>query len=357
MTDKRSKSGTVPSRPSSPRFRKTGSKTRSLGTVTDFFRIDARRTAVFCVTLALALTAGWFTYQHVFKSRSAFMGHDTAASPNTAIRVVFCGLMVQDYVSGLAPEVLRVIPAMPRLNSLAPRPRRMDWLHHLPLEFAFLFSQDLPGRLNAQLYIREDKEGPNFAEVINDSEFFYATRPITWDSSRVHRNEEDALLAQGTISIREEDAADAERFWPTFTPPVSLPLSGEHFFEASADNRSGAIFEWHSAVAGAHPNMHIAAFDALLDAWPGVEELRLTADLAGDNLIEIETVLALVPGGGAVSLEKALQVALAAFADALRIEPGLTLEWRLSPTPGELTIDASLSGFDPLLRRALSPEF
>lgn len=333
------------------------SKTRSLGTVPDFFRIDLRRAAVFSVTLAFALTAGWFAYQHFLRGPAANLGHEAAASPNTAIRVVFCGAQVQDYVSGLAPEVLRVIPAMPRLNSLAPRARRMDWLHHLPLEFAFLFSQDIPGRLDTLLYIREDSEGPNFPEVINDSEFFYVTRPITWDSSRVRRVEGNALLAQGGIPIRDGDADAAERFWPAFTPPVPLPLSGTHFFEVSADNRSGALYELHTAVLSAHPNMHVLAFDALIDAWAGVEELRLTADLAGDNLIEFDATVATARGATAASLEQPLQDALAAFADALRVEPGLTLEWNLSPTPGEMQIEATLSGFDPLLRRALSPEF
>ena len=317
--------------------------------------IEPRKAAVSTITLLVALTAGYFVYSRYFGVQAGPVGHEALASPNTAVRIMFRGPYIQDYVSRIAPDVLKVVPAIPRLNSLAPRSRRLDWVHYLPTEFAFLISQNTAENLDVLLYIGENEDGPDFAGVINDSEFFWSTSPITWRGTRVRHHEDGGLVALGAISLPDRILDESAASWPVYTPPVPLPLSGAHFFEATADNRAGAVFELHGAVDGAVASPLLAPFQPMLSLWPLIETCRVTGDLAGDDLFEITAGLTCADVNSHPAIFAALEAALGGLQTALSAHEHLKLTWRMEESGADISVNAALTGFEAPLRRTLNP--
>lgn len=319
--------------------------------------VQLRRVYSVAVLAAAAVVAGWLTWRSVFYRDTTTLSHEAFVTANTAARIVFCPGHVQDYVSRLAPEVLRIVPAVPRLSSLAPRAKRLDWVHYLPIEFTFLVSQEAAGRLDIVLFAKENTEGPDFLDVLNDSDFFAATYPVSWLQSHATREGSDALRAAGTIYLPEAVAAHGMELWPDYHPTRAGAASGAHFLEIVADNRNGVLYELHGAVAATRADEGVAALDPLLEVWPAVESFQFTADLAGDNAIRMSARITCNDNTEASDLERVRERLMAAgdaLAEVLRSGPGFAFEYELQTLDERMEARMTLSGFEPLLRSALS---
>ncbi len=319
--------------------------------------MEARKVYTAAVLAAAAIAAAWLTYRTVFHRGTTALSHEAFVTANTAARIVFCPGHVQGYVSRLAPEVLRIVPAVPRLSSVAPRSKRLDWLHYLPVEFTFLVSQDAAGQLDFVLFSRENPEGPDFLDVINDSDFFAATYPVQWAQPRAAREGNDALRAAGVVYLPDAVAERSMQLWPDYRSARVDAASGAHFLEIVTDNRNGILYELHGAIAAMRGDAGVTALEPLLEVWPAVASLQFTADLAGDNAIGMSAVLVCQPGSGASGLSRISERLMAAgdaIAGVLRSDPGLDFVHEVQTSGQRIEAHMTLSGFEPMLRAALS---
>jgi len=319
--------------------------------------VQLRKAYTVGVVVLAAMVAGWLTYRSVFHRGTTALNHEAFVTPNTAARIVCCPERVQSYVSRLAPEVLRVIPAMPRLSSVAPRSQRLDWVHYLPVEFTFLVHQNTVGLLDVLLFAKENPDGPNFAGVLNDSDFFKAAYPVIWQPPRAVRGAAGAMTAEGFVRIADHVASGAMAHWPDYHPVSAVAATGAHLLEISADNRNGVLYELHGAISGSHMSAGMTALDPLIEVWPGVASLRFTADLASDDAIRMSLVLDCRDTSTTADIDRLaglLAMAGDALARALRSEIGLEFVYTIEAGPARITAKMALSGFEPLLRKALA---
>lgn len=322
--------------------------------------LDKSRKITAGIVVAAAVAAAVLTWL-ALRPAPTPLAHAAHLTPNTAMRVVFCPARAQTYVSKLAPGVLKAVPGIPRLSSAQPRTGRLDWIHYLPHEMAFLFSQDQPEAVTLALFVRENQEGPDFAPIVNDSPFFAYLHPLRWTPPRLRADGAAGLIAQGALPLPGAVRTAAERVWPAFQTPATHAPTGNHLLEITADNRNGVLYEVHGAIDGAHPASNgMAALSPLLDAWPAVERLHAAAGLTGEDLVEMNlefTLRAGLPPEARHTVESLVEDAAAAMADHLRAAHGFLFEWTVTPVDGAVACACRLSRFEEPLRRALNPRF
>jgi hypothetical protein len=322
-------------------------------------QLDKSRRITAGIVAAAALAAVVLTWL-ALRPAPTSLAHNAHLTPNTAMRAVFCPARVQPYVSRLAPGVLKAVPGIPRLSSAQPRTGRLDWIHYLPHEMTFLFSQDQPDDVTLTLFVRENIDGPDFARIVNDSPFFHYLFPLRWTPPRL-RADGAGLAARGAQPLPDSVRTAAGDIWPAFQPPATRAPSGTHLLEITADNCNGVLLEVHGAIDRAHPaSSGVGALAPLLDAWPGVERLHVTADLVGDDRLDMRLEFILRPDlapDRRHTVESLIEDAAAAMSGHLRAAHGFLLEWTVSAGGRQLECACRLTGFEGPLRAALNPRF
>lgn len=323
-------------------------------------QIEPKHVILAGIIAAAALLAGGLTW-YALRGEHVVMRHETYVNEATVIRAVWCPPRVQHYVSRFVPAAFELVPAVPRLSSAQARTGRLDWLHHLPLEFTFLFAQTSPLAHEVTLFAQANPDGPAFAPIINDSGFFYFLNAIQWTPPRLSNGPAGYLVAHGPMPVPQHTQDAVGPIWPGFQPPDTPTPSGDHFFEFVADNSNGALAELHGALDTAHSYAAgLAALQALYELWPHTSRLHFIADLAGDDHIQMRASVFLMSPrdpGQAMAPRAALEAAGEAMAAHLQSVHGFSLEQAVRESGDMLSADYHLRGFQPLLERAFNPRF
>jgi hypothetical protein len=138
--------------------------------------------------------------------------------------------------------------------------------------------------------------------------------------------------------------------------PARIPeVEGDHFLEIAADNGNGALMEIHGALAAAYgPRGGPELQQALVTAWPAIDNLHLSADLEEDDRLAFTLRVQTVREDARDSVQAAATQFAAEVEAWLRDEEGFSfsgeMAWRDTYT---LTGHYRLTGFEPALRRAL----
>lgn len=302
-----------------------------------------------------ALLGLWLAWR-AFLGNVTELRHEAFITPNSSIRLVLCGAPVQGYVSDLAPQVLKLVPGLPRLSSMAPPTQRLDWLHYLPIEFTFIIDQSAYEQLDVTLFVRENEEGPDFAEVLNDSAFLYGARPVSWESGRIRRTGEGPLVATGEMPLSGATQEAVDEWWPAYAPAALGMVSGAHFLELAADNRNGALFAVHNTLSEYSAEPVIRALDPLLDVWRLVEELHFTGDLDGDNrfVLQMSVICGNTEADAAGVFNNALSAAVDAMNGAIPESWATTVTASVEISGNRLETRLTWTGFEPRLRDIFS---
>lgn len=315
----------------------------------DRTRIQA---ALLVVPLVLALGAGLYYYFFVRPTYGVF--HEPWMVQDTAVRAVLKPVLVQSYVSSLAPAGSSLIPGIPKVSSLQRTPFRTEWIHKMPFEFTFLFDQRSPDQMGVLLYVREHPASESFDGLVNDSGFFYALHPIRWERTRMARESGGHLLASGVLPIPAETRDAVSRSWPNYAPLDASPVTGRHFIEIAVNNQNGALMEMHGALMRAvTPWADAAMQQAMYAAWPAIESAVLTADLEGDDNLVFQIEIRCLESGSSDAVEEVFTQSVRAIREYLESRYGFRLSGFAETEGAFVRGDYALSGFEPLLRRAL----
>lgn len=305
------------------------------------------------VPLALCIAAG--SYYYFFLRPRTGVTHEAFLVPDTAVRAVMKPVLVQDYVSSLAPAGTRFVKGVPKFSSLQQFSFRTEWIHKMPFEFTFLLDQRSPDFLGVILYVQEHPAAEAFDDLVNDSGFFRALYPVQWESSRMLRQGENHLLAMATLPIPPVTRDGVSRSFPdymSFDPPE---VTGSHFAEIAINNQNGALMELQGALPGLVGVLNNPALEAQIsDFWPKVAGVYFTADLEEPNRVSMILDVTLTDPGAANEATALLDAAAAAVADYLNSRFGFSFGGTARPDGADgISGTYLLSGFETRLRNAL----
>ncbi len=316
--------------------------------------IDKTRLQATLVAIPILVVAAAGLYYYFFVLPTYGVFHEEWLARDTAVRAVVKPVLVQSYVSSLAPTGSKFVPGVPKVSSLQQFAFRTEWIHKMPFEFTFLFDQRSPDHFGVVLFVRERPAAEAFDSLVNDTGFFRALHPIRWEQPRITRQGAGRLIASGTLPIPPSNRDAVSSHWPEYHPIETLPVTGRHFIEIVVNNRNGALVELQGALSRAVHGWADAALEReLYRLWPDVEETRLTANLVGaDQLrfsVEVQCATATSAGEAAALMDAAAE----AIRRYLSSRFGFTLEGAADSSGVQARGDYVLSGFEARLRRAL----
>jgi hypothetical protein len=290
------------------------------------------------------------------------LSHENVASGNTVLRVVFkpdtlTSLLEQLIMPGATPPLLARLGYTP--HTLLPMV--------LPRELAVLAAPDLAAnKLNLTLFVNERRGGPAFLDAINKGSFTGGKKPlesfplIKWAPESASLTQRGDFEIKGEMAIPDTVEAAILKSWKP-TPPVEpLRIEGNHHLEAVMDNRNGNILAFYAAFMAAQGQDWEAALKSgpagpmVEGNLPDILDVRATADLIDfdDANINLRIDATAEKGPG---LEFMIKVIWPNIVDALA-KNGLTVKgdpaW--DTQKGALIIDLNVSGFKPMLEKALN---
>lgn len=314
--------------------------------------LDRTKLQIVLVGVPLAFLLAGGSYYYFFVLPRHGVSHEDLLLPDTAVRAVVKPVLVQEYVSSLAPVGTRFIKGVPKVSSLQQFSFRTEWIHKMPFEFTFLLDQRSPDFLGVILYVQEHPAAESFEDLVNNGAFFQALYPIQWQSERMTSHGQNRLTAMGTLPIPERTRNTVSEAFPDYIPLDTPPVTGRHFVEIAVNNRNGALMELQGALSGLVGVLEDPALeDWLFRFWPSVESARFLADLNGADRMDMR--LEVVCRDAREAAEIIQQTATDAHA-YLERRFGFTLEGTAhqensTTAQGEY----ALSGFENRLRRAL----
>lgn len=305
------------------------------------------------VPLVLCIAAG--SYYYFFIRPRTGVTHEAFLVPDTAVRAVLKPVLVQDYVSSLAPTATRFVKGVPKFSSLQQFSFRTEWIHKMPFEFTFLLDQRSPDFLGVILYVQEHPAAEAFDDLVNDSGFFRALYPIQWESSRMLRQGENHLLAMATLPIPSAARDGVSRSFPDYVPFDPPEVTGSHFAEIAINNQNGALMELQGALPGLVGVLNNPALETKSNAfWPKVAGVYFTADLEEPNRVSMTLEVTLTDPGAVNETATLLDEAAAGVADYLSSRFGFSFGGTARPDGADVISGTYLlTGFETRLRSAL----
>ncbi|HDP34268.1 MAG TPA: hypothetical protein ENN29_04060 [Candidatus Hydrogenedentes bacterium] len=280
--------------------------------------------------------------------------HESLMENDTAVRVVLKPVLVQSYVSSLAPTGSKFIKGVPKVSSLQQFAFRTEWIHKMPFEFSFLLDQRSPEHFGVLFFVREHPTSESFADLVNDSGFFNALYPLRWEQQRVSRQSAAQLAARATLPIPETIRGEVSKAWPNYAPIDAPPVTGRHFIEVAVNNRNGALMELHGALARAVAPWADGNLERrMLQLWPVIEEARLVGNLAANNRLVFKGEVLCRNAVEAGDVRRLAENAGAAIGEYLRSTHGFHLTGGVEVSGSSAQAEYVLTGFEPQLRRAL----
>ncbi len=289
------------------------------------------------------------------------ISHETVATGNTVLRVVF-------KPETISPLLAQLIPAEQIPPSLAKMGYAPDkWLPYiLPREGAILAAPDMANnKLNLTFFVNEKRGGPFIVDLLNNRTDIKAQNPlnnipgVTWDGQGATLAERGALELRGSMAIPDTVEPAILKSWKP-TPPVEpLRIEGAHTLEAVMDNRNGNILAVYGALMAAQgrdwevllkdPNVGAMVSGVL----PDILDIRAAADLIDFDTatvnLRVDATAEKGPG-----LEFMVKMVWPNVLEAAA-QQGITVKgeplW--DQQKGALLIDLTLSGFRPALERAV----
>lgn len=317
--------------------------------------IDKTRLQALIVGVPLILCIAAASYYYFFLRPRTGVTHEAFLVPDTAVRAVLKPVLVQDYVSSLAPAGTRFVKGVPKFTSLQQFSFRTEWIHKMPFEFTFLMDQRSPDFLGVILYVQEHPAAEAFDDLVNDSGFFRALYPIQWESSRMLRQGENHLLAMATLPVPETTRDAVSRSFPDYVPFDPPEVTGAHFAEIAINNQNGALMELQGALyrlVGVLNNPDLEA--RLNEIWPQVAGVYFTADLEEPNRLSMTLEVTLTDPGAANDAAALLDQAAGGVTDYLGARFGFSFAGAARPDgPDIVSGTYLLSGFENRLRSAL----
>ncbi len=317
--------------------------------VLDKTRIQA---VVIAVPIAVVVAVGLYYYFFIRPTYGVF--HEPYLAQDTAVRTVLKPVLVQSYVSSLAPSGSQYISGVPRVTSLQQFAFRTEWIHKMPFEFTFLLDQRSPEYFGVLLFVREHPAAEAFDELVNNTRFFNSLHPIAWEQRQMSRQGTGQMIAAGTLPIPAAARRAVSEAWPQYVPIDAPPVTGTHFIEVAVNNRNGALMELHAGLTRAVAPWADAELDRTMRRlWPAIEDVRLTADLAGNDRLVFRNEIGCTTPMEANDVRLAAENAAAAVARYLESAYGYQLQGSLSVSGDMVHGEYTLSGFEASLRRVL----
>lgn len=306
------------------------------------------------IVFAAALIGGIGTYLALYVFLPGRVSHEDYLPNNNGLRIVLQPYRVQGRVSDLVPDATRFIKAIPKVMSTQGRPFRIDWIHHLPYEFAILIQQERLDTLGVRLYVNEKPDMKSFVGELNNSGFFGAVRGVVWNPPRVRAQGNTSWLTDGLLSIPAGTQDIVARDFPGADFPDAVSYAGAHFFEMTGVNNAGAFAEFHGAIvrnwgSRGGEDLH----DALRTIWPYVDRASLAGDWTATDQMTFTMTLSPGTGGNRADLMQVHDLFLARLDAGLDAWQGMRVSggahWENDLLVGHYT----LTGFEAALQRAL----
>lgn len=317
--------------------------------------IDRTRLQAAAIGIPLVLVMAVGAYYYFFLRPRYGVTHEAFLVPDTAARAVLKPVLVQEYVSSLAPAGTRFIKGVPKFTSLQQFSFRTEWVHKMPFEFTFLLDHRSPDFLGVILYVQEHPAAEAFDDLVNDSGFFRELYPVQWESERMLRQGENHMLAMGTLPIPAGTRDAVSRSFPEYVPFDPPEVTGSHFAEIAINNQNGALLELQGALARLVGVLNDPGLEERLSQlWPAVAGAYFTADLTQDNRLSMTLELTLLDPGAASEAVALLDQAAADVSRYLSSRFGFSFAGTARPDGADIVAGTYLlSGFENRLRSAL----
>lgn len=307
---------------------------------------------VIAIPLVIAIAAGMY---YIFLVRPTYgVFHEPLMAQDTAVRVILKPVLIQSYVSSLAPTGSKFIKGIPKVSSLQQFAFRTEWIHKMPFEFSFLLDQRSPEHFGVLLFIREHPTSESFADLVNGSNFFTDLYPIVWEQQHVSRKGTGQLIATGTLPIPLPTRKFVSKNWPDYAPLDAPAVTGRHFIEIAVNNSNGALMELHGALTRAVTPWANATLERnIYELWPSIQDVELTADLVEEDQILFEGGFTCTSNTQAENLLLVAETAAVAIGQYLQSSQGFSLSGRARLSKNSVRFKYTLSGFETRLRNAL----
>ena len=304
------------------------------------------------VPVVILVAAGLYYFFFIRPTYGVF--HEPWLAQDTAVRVVLKPVLVQSYVSSLAPTGSRFISGVPQVSSLQQFAFRTEWIHKMPFEFSFLLDQRSPEYFGVLLFVREHPASEAFDSLVDNSGFFNGLYPIRWEQQRMSRQGTGQLIASATLPIPSATRTSVSKSWPRYIPIDAPPVTGRRFIEIAVNNRNGALMELHGALERAVvPWADVNLERRMHQLWPVILDARLTADLAGSDRLVFSAEIVCSTPIEANDVWLTVQNAAEAVGRYLRSAHGFDLNGSATVSGDTVHGEYVLSDFEARLRRAL----
>lgn len=317
--------------------------------------LNKTRLQLVIVVIPLVLILAGGSYYYFFIRPRQGVSHERFLVPDTAVRAVVKPVLVQHYVSSLAPAGTRFIKGVPKVTSMQQFSFRTEWIHKMPFEFTFLLDQRSPDFQGVTLFIQEHPSAESFEELVNDDMFFRTLHPVQWKSETMMRQGRNDLIALGTLPVPVWTRDAVSDTFPNYVPLDPPSVSGKHFVEIAVNNRNGALMELQGALPGLVGVLDDPGLEERMrHAWGSVGSARFTADLGAEDRLDMH--IEILCGNTEQAFEAAtiLQEAAQRIQTYLNGRFGFTLEGTAHPLEdGTAHGDYILTGFENRLRRAV----
>ncbi len=316
--------------------------------------LDKTRIQAVLIAVPIVLVIGVGLYYFFFIRPTYGVFHEPLMAQDTAVRLVTKPVLVQSYVSSLAPTGSRYISGVPKVSSLQQFVFRTEWIHKMPFEFSFLLDHRSPEHFGVLLFVREHPASEAFDSLVDGSGFFRALYPLRWEQQRMSRQSTGQLIATATLPIPSATREAVSASWPDYVPIAPPPVTGRHFIEVGVNNRNGALMELHGALARAVVPWADANLERRMrQLWPAILDVRLTGDLAGDDRLVFVAEIVCGTAVEATDVRLAVENAAQAIGRYLQSAHGFQLRGSASVFGDTVESEYVLSGFESRLRRAL----
>lgn len=307
--------------------------------------------ALLIFILCLCFSGGAYYYFFVYPQYG--IHHEELLAPDTALRVVFKPVLVQKYVSSLAPTGSSLIPGIPKVSSMQTMHFRTEWIHKMPFEISFLLDQRASDQLGVLFFVKEHPSSESFADLLETGGFFPHTRPIRWERNRMSSYGTRTLAAAGTVHIPRTALEQLAQLHPHYAPLKAPAVKGHHFVEAALNNGNGTLIELLGAFHGPLQSvLHEKTKQQLVAVSPLIEDVFMTISLAKADLLQIKVDIHCQDSSDTSAvLESSLNTAYDVAGYAKR--EGFTLYWDSDVEGDRVYLEGELTDFESKVRRAL----
>lgn len=280
--------------------------------------------------------------------------HETLATKDTRFRLVI-------YPLSMAPILAVFVPPDFKEGILSLSPE--DLLKFvLPREVAVMGRTDLLGKkVQATLFMNEQRLGPLFKDAINGSEFFSQMKQIDWNPGGAQLPERGKFFAGGTLRIPEGVEEEILALWPekvTGDPPT---VSGGNHLELVIDNRQGDILAIAAAVVQANghdwPTLRGTQYGSMaIGIIESIYSVRLTANFLTADKVKVNLRIESDKQRGPGLQFMISGLALPFLKDYLKNKQGIILEGEAPWNDAANTIegDFMLTGVEAAIKKQMN---